>query len=279
MSVIVTLHVFSGRSDPAWELTEEQIKELSDRLRSINKTTFLKPPGIVGGLGYRGFTISSVREKNFEPEMYIHAGIVDFSRFDLNLLIDNSDLEQWLLSTAGQSIEPSVEQYVTQELTEGRVLSLASRVDILAVPPFNPGKWNNDPTVLRNNNCYNYANDKITNTFAQPGKGSGRIWTQLVACGTDVAPAAQRDGQIPVASTSSTPAQGHFIALVLAVGEDYHWYRQDANAMWSHKPGGTPARNTDNSGRPISDPRNCDRGPYKIFCGFFHCIPTNTRIN
>lgn len=279
MSVTVTLHVFSGRPDPAWELTDDQAKELADRLGRVSKTTLLKPPGIIGGLGYRGFTISAVREKDFEPEMYVHAGVIDVSRFDASLAVDNADLEQWLLSTAGQSVESSVEQYVTQELAGGKIFELTPSASILAVPPYNPGKWNNDQTIQRRNNCYNYANEKITNTFAQPGRGSGQSWTQLLACGTDVAPAAQRDGQVPVGSASSTPSQGHFIALVLGVGYDYHWYRLDSNAMWSHKPGQTPARNTDNSGRPISDPRNCDRGPYGAFCGFFHCIPATTRVN
>ena len=27
-----------------------------------------------------------------------------------------------------------------------------------------------------NNNCYNYGNDIVTNTFAQPGVGSGEKW-------------------------------------------------------------------------------------------------------
>lgn len=277
MSVIVTLHVFSGRPDPAWELTEDQAQELADRIGLISKTTLLKPPGIVGGLGYRGFTISSVREKNFEREMYIHAGIVDFARFNSNLSSDSVDLEQWLVSTAGKSIETEVEQYVSQELSRGSVV--LPKGGALTVPPYNPGKWNYDP-IIQKNNCYNYANDKITNTFAQPGRGSGQSWSQLLACDTNVSPAAQRDGQLPVSRPpSSTPAEGHFIALVLGVAYDYHWYRLDSNAMWSHKPGQTQARNTDNSGRPISDPRNCDRGPYDIFCGFFHCIPVNTRIN
>lgn len=279
MSVTVTLHVFSGRTDPAWELTDDQAKELADRLARINNTTLLKPPGILGPLGYRGFTISSVREKDFEPEMYVHAGIVDTSRFGINLSSGDPDLEQWLLSTGGTAVEPSVEQYVSQELSGGKVTALASTPTILAVPPYNPGKWNNDQNIQWRNNCYNYANDKITNTFAQPGKGSGQMWSQLVTCASDVAPAAQRDGQVPVGPPASTPAQGHFIALVLAVGYDYHWYRFDNNNMWSHKPGQTPARNTDNSGRPISDPRNCDRGPYGVFCGFYHCIPGNTRVN
>jgi hypothetical protein len=59
---------------------------------------------------------------------------------------------------------------------------------------------------------------------------------------------------------------------------DYHWYRLDNNAMWSHKPGQTAARNTDNSGNQIHDPRECDRGPYITWCNFYHSIPANTQI-
>ncbi len=278
MSVVVTLHVFSGRPDPSWELSKVQIEELSERLGRIDKATLLKPPGIVGGLGYRGFSVRAVREVALEPEMYIHAGVIDRARFDANLQTNSSDFELWLLATSGLLLSPDVEAYVRHELSGGDLLSKLSPDGLLMVPPYNPGKWNNDPTIQSQNNCYNYANDKITNTFAQPGRGSGRSWTQLVSCETDVAPAAQRDGQIPVGPPSTTPREGHFIALVLGVGYDYHWYRLDANGMWSHKPGATPARNTDNSSRPIADPRNCDRGPYSIFCGFYHCVPSNIRI-
>ncbi|MFS0757483.1 hypothetical protein ABC383_22670 [Noviherbaspirillum sp. 1P10PC] len=279
MSVTVTLHVFSGRPDPAWELTDDQSKELSARLARISKSTLLKPPGIIGGLGYRGFTINSVREKDLEPEMYIHAGIVDLARFGANLVSDAPDLEQWLLSTASQNVDARINQHVSQELSSGKISALAQQPAIMSIPPYTPGKWNNDPNIQHRNNCYNYANDKITNTFAQPGRGTGQSWTQLLSCANDVEPAAQRDGQVPVSTPATTPTQGHFIALVLGIGYDYHWYRLDDNGNWSHKPGQTPARNVDNSGRTITDPQNCDRGPYNIFCGFFKCIPANTRIN
>lgn len=276
MSVTVTLQVFSGRPNPVWELTENQVKELSDRLASIDKTTLMKPPGIIGGLGYRGFTIEAVREKYLEPEMYIHGGIIDFARFDLNLSTDTPELEQWLLSTGANEIEDDIKLHINQKIAGKQAFSIASGATLMAVPPYNPGKWNNDPNIRRRNNCYNYANDKITNTFAQPGLGSGRVFSSIDC--NDVGSAAQRDGQIPESSASSTPAQGHFIALVIWPGNDYHWYRLDSNAQWSHKPGQTPARNTDNSGQLISNPKNCDRGPYTVWCGYYHSIPANTRI-
>jgi len=56
------------------------------------------------------------------------------------------------------------------------------------------------------------------------------------------------------------------VALVIWPGVDYHWYRQDDNGCWSHKPGSTPVTNLDDSGRFIADPLACDRGDYTDFC-------------
>ena len=58
------------------------------------------------------------------------------------------------------------------------------------------------------------------------------------------------------------------VALVMAPGYDYHWYRKGRNGYWTHKPGGTPATNIDNSGNLIPDPRTADRGVYTQFCTF-----------
>jgi hypothetical protein len=51
---------------------------------------------------------------------------------------------------------------------------------------------------------------------------------------------------------------------------DYHWYRQDADGMWSQKKSCSgPISNLDNSGHVIHDPRVADRGDYERFSGFF----------
>src|SRR5205823_4712893 len=57
---------------------------------------------------------------------------------------------------------------------------------------YNPGFWNNNPTTLHNNNCYNYASNRKTNTFAQPGRGSGHMYTALTCAA--VTQAALSDG-------------------------------------------------------------------------------------
>ncbi|HAU29663.1 MAG TPA: hypothetical protein DCW68_06100 [Rhodospirillaceae bacterium] len=49
-----------------------------------------------------------------------------------------------------------------------------------------------------------------------------------------------------------------------------HWYRQDADGFWSHKPGKNPPTREDGAGMTIRDPRNCDRGRFTQFHGYFY---------
>jgi len=63
----------------------------------------------------------------------------------------------------------------------------------------------------------------------------------------------------------------HKVALVVAPGDDFHWYRLDNNGQWSHKPGSDPVRDVDESGNKITNPETADRGIYTSFCGYF-CV-------
>ena len=72
------------------------------------------------------------------------------------------------------------------------------------------------------------------------------------------------------------------IVLVIWPDNDYHFYRLVTGGpywWWGHKPGGTPARYTDddNCGHSIYQyqgqgyaPNNICRGPYTEFCGYFY---------
>lgn len=275
MSVTVTLHVYSGRPDPTWELTPSQVRDLATRIRSLDKSTLSKPPGMFGDLGYRGFSIQAVREELLERDIYVHAGVVDSNRFELNR-VGSAEVERWLLETGMPNLDESLTGYVVDELTRASLDSTVRDVTMLDVPVFDAGKWNNDPNIRTRNNCYNYANDKITGTFAQPGRGSGAVFSALDC--SNVGAASNRDGQKPVGSASSTPSEGHFAALVIWPGQDYHWYRLDAGGMWSHKAGQTAARNTDNSGQLVTEPQTCNRGNYTTWCGYYHCVPTKVTI-
>ena len=106
-------------------------------------------------------------------------------------------------------------------------------------------------TEQSHNNCYNYGTDIVTNDFGQPGMGSGQKWKSNTC--EDVQAAAVRDGLTFVGTTLPTaqPSSGHMIALLIWPRTNFHWARMDgaeAPFYWSHKPGGTAVRDTDNSG-------------------------------
>jgi len=50
---------------------------------------------------------------------------------------------------------------------------------------------------------------------------------------------------------------------------DYHWYRQNIDGTWSHKPGQGEVKNYDADDNVIYNPRECNRGRYKYFVGFY----------
>ncbi len=136
--------------------------------------------------------------------------------------------------------------------------------------------WNGTTHTRYNNNCYNYATNRVTNNFAQPGEASDKMYESL-SC-ESVHQAASNDlGLIPTDYFNFTTKNDEtLIALVVAPDYDYHWYRRDDNNRWTHKPGGTPATRLDESGKLITDPETADRGYYTDFCGYFR-IKTVTK--
>lgn len=137
-------------------------------------------------------------------------------------------------------------------------------------PPYEPNKWNSNNAALKCNNCYNYGCDKRTDNFAQPGYASGSMYSSFTC--SAVITAAERDG-LDFLGTSDSSCTGctHKVALVVAPGQDYHWYRKDDNDYWSHKLGNTPVTDKDNAGNKITSPETASRGYYTAFCGYF-CV-------
>ncbi|HEX6862006.1 MAG TPA: hypothetical protein VF414_04270 [Thermoanaerobaculia bacterium] len=146
-----------------------------------------------------------------------------------------------------------------------------------SIPTYTPAFWNSSFQIQGNNNCYNYSNNKRTDTFAQPGRAAGAQWTALEC--NNVRTAAVADGLVAVAGPNNCPKKECTLALVVDPGWDYHWYRRDTNGMWTHKPGGTPATNLDNSGNPIPNPETADRGGYTDFCGYMCSCSRSTEGN
>lgn len=156
-------------------------------------------------------------------------------------------------------------------------LEASSKKVFYGPPAYEPEKWNNW-LHMELNNCYNYANNEITDTMAQPGRATGCSFSQTRPTGSAIRNSSVCDGlKTVVAKPDSLPAHDlNLVTLVfwppeMLAGElmfDFHWYRLDNTGLFSHKPGKTAATNVDNSGRLIKDPRKADRGPYTDFVGF-----------
>jgi len=135
------------------------------------------------------------------------------------------------------------------------------------------------------NNCYDYGNDVATNTFAQPGRGSGVCPPKSRPCVKNsceaVKNAAISDGLTWIGTElpASLPTVGHYVSLHIWPNSNFHWIRMDADMYWSHKPGGSRVRNVDNNGAKITDPAKADFSPWTQHCGYMLSIPSKGHIN
>jgi len=158
-------------------------------------------------------------------------------------------------------------------------------------PRYNPTLYNNNAAAKDQNNCFAYAfnvydRDKDEGSpFTQPGLKSGYPpWHKIKGkrCPDLMA---RLLGDVPGLRISSfdqpCPKGSSKIAAVIDAKRDYHFYRQDANGLWSHKPGSTDVTNLDAAGKLIYDPRTAnrtyDKDPtdvlqYDTFCNFM-CVP------
>jgi len=294
MSTIVTLNIFSGRPNPRWFLEDAAGAELRDRIYRKPTLTSAAPPSL-GGLGYHGLEI---RFDDGPEPIYVQGGVVRTLAGSPNLLDPGREIERFIISTmpevgrdAGLGMTRKdrglVREHIDKELTAKIDLGKLLRIDPpktngncplnvgTCAPPYEPAVWNYVRTQPYNN-CYNYANDRITNSFAQPGKYHGAQYSVLTCA--SVQPAAVADGLVASSNFTQPISDGWYVALVIWPNLDFHWYRQDTIGCWSHKPGQTPAINTDNSNNPIFDPQTANRGNYTQFCSYMITRPCKVRI-
>lgn len=277
MTVTVVADLYSGRPNPSFQLTPSQEEKLRERLSGTKEHIERRPSGVFGGLGYRGFKLSRPPDHPAGPlHLHLHEGIADQGAFGANF-VDDTRIEHWLAEIAARHLSESASHHIHHALSlapeiphfnlKGHPRVGCPAVHAADAPPYAPGAWN-IPAVQPYNNCYNYANNQQTNTFAQPGRGSGHPFLSLDCGGVEAA--AIFDGLVASVGFQNPlgPGQGWYVALVIWPGNDYHWYRQDSSGCWSHKPGQTAVRDTDNAGHQIADPQTCDRGPYVDFCTY-----------
>ena len=293
----VTVDVFSGRPNPVWVLDDgAETRTILDKLAKA-RSSLADPAAGPQGLGFRGVRVEFTDDEgparhDLPTSFLVGAGAAagDAAK--------GTELAEQLVKTAlrtpkearlnvtAEAFDAELERYILGLLATpaGATDGFNTTADAVGGPAgdaaaaafscgielgkFNPGFWN-DPAHVRLNNCYNYGTNRRTDTFAQPGRASGHMYAALTCAA--VSPAAVSDGahRRGVCCPDSEKPRW-FMALVVAPGADYHWYRKQAEGFWGHKPGSTPARNTDNQGHVITNPETCDRGPYKDFCGYFY---------
>ena len=174
-----------------------------------------------------------------------------------------------------------------------------------AEPAYEPERYNHNPLIQGTHNCWSYAANVVDPAqltqcldkpkdcellYHQPGGSKGRSnelrYAQGRTCGV-VEKLMKLD--IPdirrTTFTAKCPTNMSKIALVMHPGEDYHFYRQDADGWWSHKDGANKVKRFDAEGKPIWNPETAARDyrprgsflNYSDFCGFF-CVPRRKTI-
>jgi hypothetical protein len=307
----VELDIFSGAPNPTWMLSEPQEKTLRELLRSEPaQISPLRTASQRLGLGYRGVIVRRIKLDDRSWDKAMSAARKPFpNEFRLGLKRTKGEsAADWLLTTAGPQ-GAGISDEVFEVARRGVALVPRARgpldpsvkidrrrVEKAEVPvdaPYEigaedhetwwacPSNWFganaqyfNDPAHVSLNNCYCFASNHLADVrYARPGQRAGRP-AQLLTCGSVVdglRADGWKDGCEPNALT---------IVLVIWPNNDYHFYRLVTGGpywWWGHKPGGTPARYTDDCGHSIFQyqgkgyaPNNICRGGYTDFCGYFY---------
>lgn len=172
-------------------------------------------------------------------------------------------------------------------------------------PVFAPERYNQNPLVQETHNCWAYGMNVLDPAqlsqcvgkgsrcrlmYHQPG-GTKRRAGNLHTAGGRSCPTVERLMKLDVPDIRKTtfkarcPRGTSKIAMVVHPGEDYHFFRQDLDGMWSHKDGANKVKRFDAEGLPITDPFTASRNyrpkgsflNYTDFCGYY-CVPRKRMI-
>lgn len=146
-------------------------------------------------------------------------------------------------------------------------------------PDYEPDPWNKNPEIKESCNCYAYAcNDR--RVFPVDGKwpepGSPYDEDSKIRCPTLFSKTISDTGgkasscdepckcgsykvMVYVGGSFGRDRDGNVIRKSINPNSDFHYYRQDGDGFWSHKPGQTDVTDRDGSGNLIIDPRSSNR--------------------
>jgi hypothetical protein len=93
------LDIFSGRPNPSWELSSEEISDLARYMAGL--TPAIKP-AVPGDLGYRGFVISNPGKiAGLPANIHVFSGILAVTeKGSTSYYNDVNNIESWLIERA-----------------------------------------------------------------------------------------------------------------------------------------------------------------------------------
>lgn len=293
MALRITFDMFSGRPNPSVIIEGHEAKEVLERLKPdkrLERKEAAPPPESI--LGYRGLRIEQLgRPVKGLPSAFRVVGSRLHGAKLAHRPVD-AFVEDFVCGSTGPIrlaqlgreplalLRKDIERLREWPWTKWPPVRWPVRPKCTCAPLYEPDWWNDAAAGgarQYSNNCYNYGTNYRTDTFAQPGYGSGQMYGAITCA--EVLAAAIRDDLINSPKANNhCPKEGHLVALVVGPHWDFHWYRKGRNGYWTHKPGGTAVTNLDNSGQLISDPRTADRGNYTDFCSFMVAMHGHTKI-
>ena len=200
--------VFSGRPDPTWMISETTNTTLFNEIqKALNKRHGLKPSRMPEKLGYKGFLVSA---ENDEKD-YLLLG---HNTIELQKALLDSIPPGTISLKLKEYVSKSIPRVKPETITHSNMLQKRWATSFDFGQPF----WSSFVVTPRNN-CYNYATDIPTFTYAQPGRGTGRMFEQMTK--VDVRNAAIRDGLIVYNYREAGPPEipndpaRHLVALVV----------------------------------------------------------------
>ena len=308
----ITFLLNSGRPNHSALLTDAQVSAVAAMLQNLQSTS--DPQW--SNLGWRGFQIDNPSGVGSLPlEVVVFNCVIEITTFDgVRSYYQDTDgnLFAYLVRSVyiGGGVPLPTDTYIPS-CTSDRIDFAQSGDDTFAPaaspwptngsePAYNPAFWN-AAAVRPDNNCYNYATNIRTDTFAQPGLDKGKKYTAFTC--KNVGAAAEEDKLAPQDCTKACPAKTFKVALVMdltgqagkGLDPDFHWYQQNDKingnqGYFSHKPGDDAATDMDSGNAPklISTPDVANRTRlgtdgvfypgYAQFCGCYCVDPTKVKI-
>jgi DNA-binding LacI/PurR family transcriptional regulator len=199
-SIHVSRSLFSGRPNPSFEISDPaEIDKLAEFFKDLPMTT--KPARALWG-GFLIFT--GCLDPRLPGYTHVASGIIKIGE---TYYKDIHGLEKWLEELCKRSTcDPACASIRTSSHHEPESTSLPAQQlpTSGAEPPYNDELWNELPysplelgrylegkatiddrwvlvkhraleVIQRNNNCYNYADNIVTDTLAQPGRLGGVV--------------------------------------------------------------------------------------------------------